>query len=326
MPIGKIIVAATLGTLLSIVPARAQDWPTRPLTMVVPFAAGGPADVLARIIDPRLSSLLGQQVIVENMGGAGGITGSLRVAKATPDGYQLVMGTQGTHAQNQALYRNPPYHPLADFDPLGLIVVTPLVLITRKDLPVDDFKGFMAYFRSNHGKMQFGSAGTGSGTHLGCVLLNAALGANVIHVPYRGSALAMQDLQAGRIDYMCDVVSTALPQIEGRTVKAMAVLSRERSHVLPDVPTAQEQGLADFEAPGWFAFFLPKGTPAPIVSRLNHALSDALDTPAVRERLEGLGMGIPPAERRGPDYLARFVASEIEKWAAPIKAAGINLD
>jgi tripartite-type tricarboxylate transporter receptor subunit TctC len=324
MPIGRIILAAALG--LSVVPARVQDWPTRPLTMVVPFAAGGPADVLARIIDPRMSMLIGQQLIVENMGGAGGITGSLRVAKAAPDGYQLVMGTQGTHAQNQALYRNPPYHPLADFAPLGLIVVTPLVLITRKDLPANDFKQFIAYFKSNHGKMQFGSAGTGSGTHLGCVLLNTALGANVTHVPYRGSALAMQDLQAGRLDYMCDVVSTALPQIEGGTVKAMAVLSRERSPVLPDVPTAREQGLSDFEAPGWFAFFLPKGAPAPIVGRLNRALSDTLDTPAVRERLEGLGMGIPPPERRSPDYLGRFVASEIEKWAAPIKAAGISLD
>jgi tripartite-type tricarboxylate transporter receptor subunit TctC len=326
MPIRRIIVAAVAGMGLSALPARAQDFPSRPLTMVVPFAAGGPADVLARIIDPRLSALLGQQVIVENVGGAGGINGSLRVAKAAPDGYQFVMGTQGTHAQNQALYRSPPYHPLADFAPLGLIVVTPLVLVTRKDLPVDDFKPFIAYFRANHANMQFGSAGSGSGTHLGCVLLNAALGANVTHVPYRGSALAMQDLQAGRIDYMCDVVSTALPQIEGKTVKPMAVLNRERSPVLPDVPTAQEQGLADFEAPGWFAFFLPKATPVPIVARLNHALSDTLDTPLARERLEGLGMGIPPPERRNPDYLGRFVASEIEKWAAPIKAAGISLD
>ncbi|HEY6255497.1 MAG TPA: tripartite tricarboxylate transporter substrate-binding protein [Xanthobacteraceae bacterium] len=326
MPISRTIVAAVAWTALIVAPARAQEWPTRPLTMVVPFAAGGPSDVLARIIDPRLSALLGQQVIIENAGGAGGITGSLRVAKAASDGYQLVMGTQGTHAQNQALYKNPPYHPIADFAPLGLIVVTPLVLIARKDLPANNFKEFITYFKDNHGKMQFGSAGTGSGTHLGCVLLNAALGANVTHVPYRGSALAMQDLQGGRIDYMCDVVSTALPQIEGKTVKALAVLNRERANVLPDVPTAQEQGLTDFEAPGWFAFFLPKGTPAPIVARLNRALSDTLDTPPVRERLEGLGMGIPPAARRSPDYLARFVASEIEKWAPPIKAAGISLD
>jgi tripartite-type tricarboxylate transporter receptor subunit TctC len=326
MPIGRIIGAAAALAALCATPASAQEWPTRPLTMVVPFAAGGPADVLARILDHRLSELLGQQVIIENAGGAGGVTGSVHVAKAAPDGYQLVMGTQGTHAQNQALYKNPPYHPIADFAPAGLIVLTPLVLIVRKDLPVNDFKEFAAYFRENHGNMQFGSAGAGSGTHLGCVLLNAALGANVTHVPYRGSALAMQDLQAGRIDYMCDVVSTALPQIQGKTVKPIAVLNRERAPVLPDLPTAQEQGLSNFEAPGWFALFSPKATPAPIIRRLNTALSDTLDTPLVRQRLEGLGMSIPPPDRRSPEYLARFVASEIDKWSGPIKAANITMD
>jgi tripartite-type tricarboxylate transporter receptor subunit TctC len=191
----SLIIIAT-AALAAATPAGAQAWPSRPLTMVVPFAAGGPADVLARIIDHRLSELLGQQVVIEDQGGAGGVNGALRVAKAAPDGYQLVMGTQGTHAQNQALYRNPPFHPVSDFAPVGLIVTTPLVLVVRKDLPVGSFEEFAAYFRQNHDKMQFGSAGAGSGTHLGCVLLNAALGANVTHVPYRGSGLAMADLQA----------------------------------------------------------------------------------------------------------------------------------
>jgi tripartite-type tricarboxylate transporter receptor subunit TctC len=326
MGIGRIIVAAAALAASSAAPASAQDWPTRPLTMVVPFAAGGPADVLGRILGHRLSELLGQQVIIENAGGAGGVNGSVRVAKAAPDGYQFVMGTTGTHAQNQALYRNPPYHPIADFAPMGLIVVTPLVLIARNDLPANNFKEFADNFKQNHDKMQFGSAGAGSGTHLGCVLLNAALGANVTHVPYRGSALAMADLQGGRIDYMCDVVATALPQIEAKTVKAIAVLNRERTPVLPDVPSAQEQGLSNFEAPGWFAFFLPKATPVAIIGRLNKALSDTLDTPPVRERLEGLGMVIPSPERRSPEYLARFVTSEIAKWSAPIRAANITLD
>jgi tripartite-type tricarboxylate transporter receptor subunit TctC len=311
---------------LTVAPASAQEWPTRPVTMVVPFAAGGPADVLGRILDYRLSEFLGRQVIIENTGGAGGVTGSIHVAKAAPDGYQFVIGSQGTHAQNQALYKNPPYHPIADFAPVGLIAVTPLVLIARKDLAASDFKRFVAYFKENHSKMQFGSGGPGSGTHLGCVLLNAALGANVTHIPYRGSALAMHDLQASRLDYMCDFLSTALPQITGKTVKAIAVLDRDRTPVLHDLPTAQEEGLTNFEASGWFALFLPKGTPDAIVRRLNKALSDTLDTPAVRERLEGLGMGIPPPERRSPEYLARFVASEIEKWAGPIKAAGVTLD
>jgi tripartite-type tricarboxylate transporter receptor subunit TctC len=321
-----IIIATTALAALSATPAGAQTWPIRPLIMVVPFAAGGPADVLARIIDPRLSELLGQQVVIDNQGGAGGVNGALRVAKAAPDGYQFVMGTQGTHAQNQALYRSPPYHPVADFAPVGLIVTTPLVLIVRKDLPVGNFEEFAAYFRQNHDNMQFGSAGAGSGTHLGCVLLNAALGATVTHVPYRGSGPAMADLQGGRIDYMCDVASTALPQIAAGTVKAIAVLNRERAAVLPQLPSAHERGLNNFEAPGWFAFFAPKQTPAAIVQRLNAALSDTLDTPAVRARLEGLGMGVPPAEQRSPEYLGRFVTSEIEKWSGPIRAANIRLD
>lgn len=323
-----VVTAAALAAFAALTVARAsaQEWPTRPVTAVVPFAAGGPADVLGRILNYRLSELLGRQVIIENTGGAGGITGSIHVARAVPDGYQFVIGSQGTHAQNQALYKNPPYHPIADFAPVGLIVVTPLVLIARKDLAANDFKGFVAYLKENHSKMQFGSGGPGSGTHLGCVLLNAALGANITHVPYRGSSLAMQDLQASRLDYMCDFVSTALPQITGKTVKAMAVLDRDRAPVLPDLPTTQEEGLTNFEASGWFALFLPKGTSDAIVRRLNKALSDTLDTPAVRERLEGLGMGIPPPERRSPEYLARFVASEIDKWTGPIKAAGITLD
>jgi tripartite-type tricarboxylate transporter receptor subunit TctC len=322
----RIIVATAALAALSATPAGAQAWPSRPLTMVVPFAAGGPADVLARIIDHRLSELLGQQVIIENQGGAGGVTGSVRVAKAAPDGYQFVMGTQGTHAQNQALYRSPPYHPVADFAPVGLIVTTPLVLIVRKDLPVGGFEEFAAYFRQNHDKMQFGSAGAGSGTHLGCVLLNAALGANVTHIPYRGSGPAMADLQGGRIDYMCDVASTALPQIAAGTVKAIAVLNRERAAVLPQLPSAHEQGLNKFEAPGWFAFFAPKQTPPAIIQRLNAALGTTLDTLPVRERLEGLGMGIPPAEQRSPEFLGRFVTGEIERWSGPIRAANIRLD
>jgi tripartite-type tricarboxylate transporter receptor subunit TctC len=245
-----VLTAAALAVFaaLTVAPASTQEWPTRPVTMVVPFAAGGPTDVLGRILDYRLSEFLGRQVIIENTGGAGGIMGSIHVAKAAPNGYQFVIGSQRTHAQNQALYKKPPYHPVADFAPVGLIVVTPLVLIARKDLAATDFEAFVAYFKENHSKMQFGSGGPGSGTHLGCVLLNAALGANVTHVPYRGSALAMHDLQASRLDYMCDFVSTALPQITGKTVKAMAMLDRDRAPVLSDLPTAQEEGLTNFEA------------------------------------------------------------------------------
>jgi tripartite-type tricarboxylate transporter receptor subunit TctC len=174
--------------------------------------------------------------------------------------------------------------------------------------------------------MQLGSGGSGSGVHITCALLNTAIGINVTHVPYRGSGPAMQDLAAGRIDYMCDVIATALPQVEGKTVKAIALLSRDRAAAMPDLPTAHEQGLTDFDAPGWFAFFLPKGTPDPIVRRLNAAMSAAVDSPALRERLANLGMTVVPPERRTPEYLAKFVPAEIAKWSGPIKASGVSMD
>jgi tripartite-type tricarboxylate transporter receptor subunit TctC len=322
--LGFCIAFALVSALVA--PASAQDWPTRPVTLVVTFAAGGPNDVVARILALRMSEILGQQVIVENVVGAGGMTGTSRVARATPDGYQFVTGGPGPFAQNQSLYKKPLYDAATDFAPVGLAVEGPNVLITRRDLPVNNFKEFMDYAKENQGKMQFGSGGAGSGGHITCVLLNSAIGVNVTHVPYRGLAPAMQDMQGGRIDYMCDVIATALPQIEGKTVKAIAMLTRQRASVLPDVPTAHEQGLIDFDVSGWSAFLLPKGTPEAIIRRLNKAISETLDTPAVRERLRGLGMSAVPPERRTPEYLAKFIRSEIEKWAGPIKASGVSMD
>jgi len=306
-------------------PAAAQEWPTRPVTMVVTFAAGGPNDTVARILAPRMSEVLGQQVIIENVGGAGGMVGSYRVAKAPPDGYQFVYGSIATHAQNQSLYKKPLYNAATDFAPVGLFTTSTKPLIVRNDLPARTLPDFVAYARANQGKMQFGSAGAGSATHVACVLLNSAIGVSVMHVPYRGSALAMQDLIAGRIDYMCDAIQTALPQIQAHAVKAIALLSPNRTVVLPDLPTASEQGLS-IDCDSWAAFFLPKGTPGPIIRRLNEAMSLALDTPAVRDRLEAIGVTPVPPERRTPEYLAKYVPAEIEKWAAPIKAAGISAD
>jgi tripartite-type tricarboxylate transporter receptor subunit TctC len=306
-------------------PAAAQEWPTRPVTMVVTFAAGGPNDTVARILAPRMSEVLGQQVIIENVGGAGGMVGSYRVAKAPPDGYQFVYGNVGTHAQNQSLYKKPLYNAATDFTPVGLFITSTKPLIVRNDLPVRTLPEFVAYARANQGKMQFGSAGAGSATHVACVLLNSAIDVSVTHVPYRGSVLAMQDLVAGRIDYMCDAIQTALPQILAHTVKAIALLSPSRTSLLPNLPTASEQGI-DIDCDSWAAFFLPKGTPEPIIHRLNEAMSRALDTPAVRDRLEAIGVTPVPPERRTPEYLAKFVPAEIEKWAAPIQAAGISAD
>jgi tripartite-type tricarboxylate transporter receptor subunit TctC len=306
--------------------ARAQDWPTRPLTMVVPFAAGGPIDVIARIVQRRLGEILGQQIIVENIGGGAGMTGSLRVAQAAPDGYTLVLGSSGTHAINQSLYKKPLYNAATDFAPVILVAEAPLVLITRKDLPVNDLKEFIAYSKANQGKMQFGSAGAGTTTHIGGVLLNQAIGIEVLHVPYRGGGPALAELIAGRIDYITNIASTAIPAIQAKSVRAIVLLAPERAALLPDVPTTQEQGLGRLEAFTWNAMFLPPATPAAIVKRLNEAMNEVLDTPAVRERLDTAGLAIPARERRSPDYLGQFVRSEIEKWAVPVRASGATAD
>jgi tripartite-type tricarboxylate transporter receptor subunit TctC len=306
-------------------PAHAQDWPTRTLTMINPFAAGGPNDVPARLFAQRMGEILGQSVIVENVGGAGGMNGADRVAKAQPDGYSFLLGTVGTQAQNQTLYKKPAYDSTKDFKSVGLFLEAPLVLVVRKDLPVNSMKEFVAYAKANADKMQFASAGTGSAIHLGCALMNSVTGLNITHIPYRGSNPAMQDLASGRVDYLCDIVTTAKPQIDGGTVKAIAVLDDSRSTALPDVPTAKEQGY-DVKAYTWNAFLLPKGTPDLIVDKLNHAMLETMKTQAVREKLDAVGLKLVSEERATPAYLDQFVQSEIAKWATLIKASGISID
>jgi tripartite-type tricarboxylate transporter receptor subunit TctC len=306
--------------------AQAQEWPTRSVTMVIPFAAGGPQDGIGRIVAQRMSEVLGQQVIVENVTGAGGMTGSDRVAKADPDGYQFVLGSVGTHAQNQTLYKHPAYNAATDFAPVALIAETPIVLIVRKDLPVNNLKEFIAYAKANQAKMSFGSAGAGSATHLACVVVNSVLGTDITNIPYRGTALAMQDLLGGRIDFLCEILNTAKPQIDGGTVKAIAIMTKVRSPALPNVPTGLEQGTKGLEAYTWSAIFLPKGTPAAIVKKLNSAVVQSMNTPAVRDRLQSLGAQVVSDDRATPDYLGQFVKSEIEKWAGPIKASGVTVD
>jgi tripartite-type tricarboxylate transporter receptor subunit TctC len=304
----------------------AQDWPTRPLTMVVPFAAGGAFDVMGRMFTPRMSEFLHQQVIVENVGAAAGIVGTQRVAKAAPDGYAFLLGSIGTHAFNATLYKKLPYHPAADFAPVALFAEQAMALVAQKDFPADNLQAFLAYARANAAKLQYGSAGVGSTTHLACALLNAATGLNVTHVPYRGGGPAMADLIAGQIHYMCSNTANSLPQITGGTIKAIALLARSRSPLLPSLATADEQGLPNFEAITWNAFFLPKGTPPAIVNKLNAAVVEAMESPAVKERMQELGVDLVAPERRTPQYLQAFVESEIVKWAGPIKAAGISMD
>jgi tripartite-type tricarboxylate transporter receptor subunit TctC len=306
-----------------VTPIRAETWPSRPLTMVVPFATGGPMDAVARILQSALSDALQQQVIVENVGGAGGMIGAARVAKALPDGYQFVLGNVGMHAVSQTLYKAPFYNATTDFAPVVLVAELSLVLVVRKDLPASNLQEFVAYAKANQKTMQFASAGVGSAIHLGCALLNARIGVDVTHVPYRGGAPAMQDLIAQRVDYLCIDTPSALPQIESGAIKPIAILGRRRSPSLPDLATAQEQGLTDFEASNWSALFLPKNTPASIVERLHDASVAAMDDPAVQARFKENGIDLVDRDRRSSAYLARFVTDEIAKWAGPIKASGL---
>jgi tripartite-type tricarboxylate transporter receptor subunit TctC len=294
--------------------------------MIVPFAAGGPTDVVGRILAARLSEILKQQVIVVNVGGAGGMTGADRVAKARPDGYEVLLGTVGTQAYSQSLYKTPLYNATKDFAPVVLIAEQPLVLVLRKNFPADTLRQFAAYAKANAAKLSFGSGGAGSSTHLGCVLLNSTIGVKVQHVPYRGSALALQDLIAGRIDYLCDAVSTELGPIKAHRVKPIALLASHRAAVLPQVPTAQEEGFKGFDANNWIGLFYPRRTPEAVIHRLRDATVEAMNTPSLRSRMETMGTDLVPEDRTSPSYLQRFVSSQIKKWAVPIKESGVSVD
>jgi tripartite-type tricarboxylate transporter receptor subunit TctC len=306
--------------------AFAQDYPNKPLTMVIPFAAGGPQDQIGRVVAARMSEILKQQVVVENVGGAGGMTGGKRVADAPADGYTFILASVGTHAQGQTLYKKPLYNSVTDFTPVALIAETPLALIVRKDLPVSNLKEFVAYAKENQAKMSYGSAGLGSATHLGCVVLNYVLGTKIAHVAYRGTGPAMQDLLGGRIDLICDLANTAKPQIDAGTVKGIALMDNKRSPALPNLATSKELGVDGLEAYSWSAILLPKNAPPAVVKTLNAAIVEAMNTPAVKETLGKAGAVVVPNDRATSAYLGQFVKDEIAKWAAPIKASGESVD
>jgi tripartite-type tricarboxylate transporter receptor subunit TctC len=289
--------------------------------MVYPFAAGSAGDTVGRLFASRLSELLGQPVIFENVGGAGGMAGASRVAKAAPDGYQFLLG--GTA---QTLKQTSSFNVVTDLTPVALIVEQPIVLIARNDLKADNLTTFIAYAKANQRTMQYGSAGAGSIVHLACALLNAAIGIDVIHVPYRGGADAMRDLIAGRIDYQCLIAAAAIPQIENKKVKAIAVLSKTRSSILPNLASAHEQGLANFDINSWYGFFLPKHAPAAIAQKLHDAAIATMETPVVQQRLKEVGAEVVAPERRSSAYFESFVQQETLRWAAAIKAANISMD
>ena len=305
---------------------QAQAWPTRHVTMVVPFAAGSASDAVGRVIAARASEILGQQVVVENVAGAGGSVGSLRVVRAQPDGYTFLFGSSDTLTQYQSLYRTPQYDGAKDFTPVALVGEMPMVMVLRKEIPAKNLKELTAYAKSNAKKMQFGSSGLGSSSHLTCSQVTQAIDAPVAHVTYRGSGPALQDMLAGHIDYFCALAASAMPLITNQQINAIAVLGATRSEFLPNVPTAQEQGLKNIEADAWMAAVFPKGVPADIVGKLNTVMSQTLDTPAVVERLKTMAVVGPAKERRTAAYLDGYIKSEIAKWAAIIKASGVVLN
>jgi tripartite-type tricarboxylate transporter receptor subunit TctC len=314
-------VAALVGATA---PAGALDWPTRPVTMVVPFAAGGGTDVAARIVGEHMSRTLGQQFLVENVAGAGGTTGSIRAMRAKPDGYTILMGHIGTHAFSVSFYPNLAYKPEVDFEPIGVVVEQPLVIVARKDFPPKDMKEFAAYVKANIEKLNMAHAGVGSVSFTLGLLLNSVLGVKPTLIPFNGIAPAMNALAGGQVDYMCAPIEVVGPQVQGGAVKAYAIISTERSPAVPNVPTTKEGGLPEFEVSPWIALFAPKGAPQPILDRLTDALDNALDDDNVRKRLVDIGDDIPGKAKRGQRPLAALVKSEIARWTPITKAANIK--
>ena len=316
-----------LAVLLGAIPGtNAQQYPSRPITVIVPFAAGGPTDVLARILGQHMGQTLGQQLVVENVTGAGGSLGAARVAKAAPDGYTMVMGNVGTHAASVGLYKNLSYDPRVDFEPVMLVATTPMVLSVRKNLQVDTLKGFIDYVRANPGKVTFGSAGTGSSSHLTYLLFIHLTKTDIQHIPYRGLSQAVNDLLSGQIDMMFDQLVSATPHIQSGGVKPIVVTIPTRAPTMPNIPSSTEAGLPALETLVWTALFMPKGTPQAIVQRVNEALDKAMRDEAVAKRLATLGADLPPPDKRTPRALGDLVHSEIDKWVPLIQAAGVSAE
>jgi tripartite-type tricarboxylate transporter receptor subunit TctC len=311
---------AVLATLAGVCGAQAQNYPARSVTVIVPFAAGGPADVMGRIAADIFTRHLGQNFLVENVGGAGGTVGATRASRAAPDGYTLISGHMGTNALAPVFYPNLGYDPEKSFEPVGLIAVTPELLAVRKEIPANNLKEFVAYAKANEKKLNMGHAGVGSVSYIGCLLLNSSIGIKPTLVPFTGTAPVMNAILAGHVDYDCDPVLGPLSHVRAGNVKALAIAAKKRSPMLPDVPTSYEQGFPQFDCAVFYAIFAPKGTPKPVVDKLAAALSKGLDEPAVQKRLAGLGADYAEPDQRGPEALAKLVHSEIARLTPVLKA------
>jgi len=299
-------------------------YPERTITVVVPFAAGGATDVIARLYADHMGRTLGQQIVVENVTGAGGTIGASCVARATPDGYTLLMGNLGTQAASVGLYTNLSYDPRADFEPIMNAAATPMVVAAKKDLPVKDFREFVAFVKANASTLNYGTGGVGATSHLACLFLDTLLETKVRHVPFRGSGPALNALMGGQIDYVCDQTVGIVPQIQSKDVKGLVVAVQDRVPVIPDVPTSAEEGLPAFQATGWNALFAPKGTPKEIVDRLNAAARAALKDETIRSRLLALGAELPNDAGQTSAALGTLVRMEIDKWVPIIRKAGVT--
>jgi tripartite-type tricarboxylate transporter receptor subunit TctC len=317
------LMLATIFALMTMAEAAvAQTYPTKPITMIVVFAPGGPTDVLARIVGEHMGRTLGQSIIIENVAGAGGTTGGTRGAKAAPDGYTLTVGSLGSHGAASALYANMAYDS-RELEPVGMIAGTPGYVVVRKEFPARTFSEFLAQVKANPGTISSGHAGVGSTPHLACLYLAHLAGLKFNSVAYRGSGPAMNDLLAGHVDSMCDLAPTVTPQIQGGTIRGLVLAQAERSAATPDVPTAREAGLPEFIFTGWNAIFAPKGTPKPVVDRLSSALGAALADDATRKRIEELGSIPTPATERTKESMRQIVARDVDRWTTVIRAAGI---
>jgi tripartite-type tricarboxylate transporter receptor subunit TctC len=321
----KAIAAAICGALLAcqgVTAARAADYPTQPITLIVPFAAGGPTDVVARLLGESMSQSLGQPIVIENVVGAGGTTAATRAMRSPSDGYTIIMGHMGTHAAAVALYPKLAYNPSTDFEPIGLAALMPVLLLAKQDIGARDLKEFIAYAKQHEAQLTMAHAGVGSVSYVTCIMFNSLVGLKPKMVAFQGTAPAINALVAGRVDYMCDQVVSGVPRIKAGSIRAYVVGTTARNPVLPDVPTSEEAGLPEFQASAWNALFAPKGTPQAVVDKLNSALGKALDDETVRSSLLALGSDIPDRDKRSPQALSQLVKSEIAKWTPVLGKSG----
>jgi tripartite-type tricarboxylate transporter receptor subunit TctC len=318
------LIALALAAIVSCVAPAVAQYPERQITMIVPFAAGGPTDIVARIVGEHMQKTLGQPIIVENVAGAGGTTGITRGAQAKPDGYTIMMGHMGTHGAAPALYPNLKYDPAKDFAPVGLAAGTPILILAKKDFPAANLKEFIDYLKRNQDKVNEAHAGVGSVSFTTCTMLQSMIGTKTGRVAYRGTAPSLNDLVAGQVDFGCDQIVNVVSQIQAGSIKAYAIATPERAEVLKDVPTTKEAGLPQFEVSAWNAIFAPKGSPPEVVAKLNGALVAALDDEATRKRLLELGSVIPDRTGRSPEALQKLVESEVARWTPILKAAGVT--